>query len=161
VRCIEQAGRQGAELVLGGPPSEEQTRRQYVQPTVFTGVAPTSDLFREEVFGPVLGVTSFGDEAEAIRLANAVPYGLAAGLWTQDVTRVHRAARSVQAGTVWVNGYRLTLPHSPFGGYKASGLGREGGKAAMSEYLQVKSVFLNLSPSQDPKRYGEAKSNED
>jgi aldehyde dehydrogenase (NAD+) len=89
-------------------------------------------------------VTCFDTEQEAIGLANDVPFGLAAGVWTRDITRAHRVARQVQAGTVWVNTYRATVPQSPFGGYKASGLGRESGLDGIREYLQVKSVWVDL-----------------
>ena len=92
----------------------------------------------------MLAVTRFGTEQEAIELANDGPFGLAAGVWTQDISRAHRVARQVQAGTVWVNTYRNTVPQSPFGGYKASGLGRESGFAGIREYLQVKSIWVAL-----------------
>ena len=115
---------------------------------MFTDVDPASELFQEEVFGPVLAVTAFDTEAEALALANGVAYGLAAGVWTSDLSRAHRLSRRVQAGTVWVNGYRYTAPQSPFGGYKASGLGRESGVDAIREYLQTKSVWIDLVDTQ-------------
>jgi len=118
---------------------------RFAGPVVFDQVARDSRLFQEEVFGPVLAVTCFDSEQEAIELANDVPFGLAAGVWTKDLARAHRVARKVQAGTVWVNTYRNTVPQSPFGGYKASGLGRESGFAGIREYLQVKSVWVDLS----------------
>ena len=141
---IDGAERDGAKLVAGGTPVEIG-RARFVPPTVFTAVEPDMELFREEVFGPVLAVTPFETEDEAVELANGTDYGLAAGIWTRDLTRAHRVSRRVQAGTVWVNTYRNTVPQSPFGGYKASGLGRESGTEAVKEYLQTKSVWIDLS----------------
>jgi aldehyde dehydrogenase (NAD+) len=138
---IADALESGAVLAFGGKTAGER----FAGPVVFDQVAPGSRLFQEEVFGPVLAVTSFGTEREAIELANDVPFGLAAGVWTRDLARAHRVARQVQAGTVWINTYRGTVPQSPFGGYKASGLGRESGLAGIREYLQVKSVWVDLS----------------
>jgi aldehyde dehydrogenase (NAD+) len=138
---IADAKASGAVLAFGG----EAGDGRFLGPAVFDQVPPTSRLFQEEVFGPVLAVTCFETEHEAIELANDVPFGLAAGVWTRDITRAHRVARQVQAGTVWVNTYRNTVPQSPFGGYKASGLGRESGFDGIREYLQVKSIWLDLS----------------
>jgi len=137
---VESALETDAILAFGGSADDER----FFGPTVFDGVRPESRLFQEEVFGPVLAVTSFDTEEEAVALANAVPFGLAAGIWTRDIARGHRVASRVQAGTVWVNTYRVTLPQSPFGGYKASGWGRESGFEGIKEYLQVKSVWLDL-----------------
>jgi aldehyde dehydrogenase (NAD+) len=130
----------GAILVFGGEDDDER----FVGPTIYDGVAPDSRLFQEEVFGPVLAVTSFESEDEAIGHANDTPFGLAAGVWTRDLARAHRVARRVQAGTVWINTYRNTVPQSPFGGYKASGLGRESGFDGIRDYLQMKSVWVDL-----------------
>jgi len=141
---IAGAEREGAKLVAGGVPVEIGPAR-FVPPTVFTAVEADMELFREEVFGPVLAVTPFESEDEAVELANTVDYGLAAGIWTQDLARAHRVAKRVEAGTVWVNTYRNTVPQSPFGGYKASGLGRESGTEAVKEYLQTKSVWIDLA----------------
>jgi (Z)-2-((N-methylformamido)methylene)-5-hydroxybutyrolactone dehydrogenase len=137
---VAHAEAEGAVLAFGGEADD-----RFIGPVVFDQVAPDSLLFREEIFGPVLAVTCFDSEQEAIDLANDVPFGLAAGVWTKDLARAHRVARQVQAGTVWVNTYRNTVPQSPFGGYKASGLGRESGFAGISEYLQIKSVWVDLS----------------
>jgi aldehyde dehydrogenase (NAD+) len=149
MQSIARAGRDGAVVVTKRAPFEQGGAR-FVPPTVFTGVAPDTDLFREEVFGPVLAVTPFETEDEAVELANAVDYGLAAGVWTRDLSRAHRVARRIQAGTVWVNTYRNTLPQSPFGGYKASGLGRESGAEAVKEYLQTKSVWIDMTDDGAP-----------
>ncbi len=152
-RMVEEARAAGADVVSGG----EQGRVDglpdglFYRPTVLSGVDNTSRIAQEEVFGPVLTMIPFRDEAEAVALANGTRYGLAAGLWTQDVQRAHRVARQLQAGTVWVNLYRAVTYNSPFGGYKESGLGRANGAEAIDEYLQTKSVWLELSGEvQDP-----------
>jgi len=99
----------------------------------------------------VLGLTPFHDEDEVVRMANGTPYGLAAGVWTRDLSRAHRMARRLQAGAVWVNTYRALTFNSPFGGYKSSGPGRQNGAEAIAQYLQTKSVWCELSDEiQDP-----------
>jgi acyl-CoA reductase-like NAD-dependent aldehyde dehydrogenase len=114
----------------------------FVQPTVFAGVNNQMRIAQEEVFGPVLSVLRFSDEEEAIEIANDVNYGLAAGVWTENLRRAIVMSERLEAGTVWVNTYRSTSYMTPFGGYKASGLGRENGMEAIKEYLQVKSVWF-------------------
>ncbi|MGH2726990.1 MAG: aldehyde dehydrogenase family protein, partial [Actinomycetota bacterium] len=116
----------------------------FVPPTVVTGVRNGMRIAREEIFGPVLSVISFRDEAEAIAIANDTEYGLAGGVWTNDLSRAHRVARAIQAGTVWVNSWLAVNPQAPFGGYKTSGLGREGGREALDVYLQTKNVYVQL-----------------
>jgi len=101
-------------------------------------------LAQEEVFGPVLAVLTFREEEEAIALANRTRYGLAAGIWTNDLKRAHRTAKRLQAGTVWINTYRALSYASPFGGYKQSGYGREMGVEALREFTRVKSVWVSL-----------------
>ena len=98
-------------------------------------------IAREEIFGPVLSVIPFDDEAEAIKLANDTEYGLAATVWTSDVRRAMRVTKAIRAGTVGINGYQLE-PNSPFGGYRQSGMGREGGRAAVESYTELKTVLL-------------------
>jgi aldehyde dehydrogenase (NAD+) len=130
-----------------GPASKEEGGgRYFVKPTIFTGVHNRMRIAQEEVFGPVLSVIKFKDEDEAVAIANDIAYGLGAGIWTQSVRRAHSVARRIRAGTVWVNTYRAVSFHMPFGGYKASGLGRENGAEAIEGYLQTKSVWINNGP---------------
>lgn len=144
---IDIATREGAQAVLGGA---RATRPEcgdgwFVEPTIFTGVRNDMRIAQEEVFGPVLSVIPFADEDEAIAIGNDVVYGLAAGVWTQNMRRSLLMADKLQAGTVWVNTYRAVSYLSPFGGYKRSGLGRENGQEAIKEYMQVKSVWISTA----------------
>ncbi len=142
---IDIAKGEGATCVLGGGPA---TRPEcgdgwFVEPTIFTDVSNDMRIAQEEVFGPVLSVIRFKDEDEAVEIANDILYGLAAGVWTENIGRAIKVANRLQAGTVWVNTYRAVSYMSPFGGYKRSGLGRENGAEAIREYLQTKSVWIN------------------
>ena len=120
-------------------------------PTVFVDVDNRMRIAQEEVFGPVLSVIRFKDEADAIAIANDSRFGLGAGVWTGDIARAMRMSERIQAGTVWVNTYRAVSYMSPFGGYKDSGLGRENGAEAILQYLQTKSVWINSgAPSANP-----------
>jgi len=133
---------EGARLVCGGSRAEgDLAAGNFVAPTLFADVSNDMSIAREEIFGPVLSVIPFDEENEAIALANDTDYGLAATVWTQDVKRAMRLTRAIKAGTVGVNGYQLE-PNSPFGGYRQSGMGREGGRAAVEAYTELKTVLL-------------------
>ncbi len=143
-----QSGReQGARVVAGGRRAEEVGGGKgfFVRPTVLDSVTPEMAVAREEIFGPVLAAIPFDDVNDACAKANATIYGLAAGVWTRDVTKAHKVARSIRAGTVWINTYNLYDPGLPFGGFKQSGFGRELGLDALEGYLETKSVWLDLS----------------
>ena len=142
---IDIAKGEGASCVLGGGPAskEEGGGKYFVKPTIFTGVNNKMRIAQEEVFGPVLSIIKFRDEEEAVTIANDIAYGLGAGVWTQSLKRATTMARRIRAGTVWVNTYRAVSFTMPFGGYKASGLGRENGMEAIDGYLQSKSVWIN------------------
>jgi acyl-CoA reductase-like NAD-dependent aldehyde dehydrogenase len=136
---------EGAKCVLGGGEVRVDAFPEgwFVAPTVFTKVHNAMRIGREEVFGPVLSIIPFDDEAGAIAMANDSLYGLAAGLWTKDIGRAHRAAQRLHAGTIWVNCYRAVSYVAPFGGYKRSGIGRENGQEAIDAYLQTKTVWID------------------
>lgn len=130
---------EGARLVCGGP-----GEGPFVPPTVFADATDAMEIVREEIFGPVMSVLSFADEAEVLARANASPYGLAAGVFTRDLARGHRVAAALQAGTTWINAYNLTPVEAPFGGVKLSGIGRENSAAAIEHYSQLKSVYVGM-----------------
>jgi acyl-CoA reductase-like NAD-dependent aldehyde dehydrogenase len=143
LQYIDVAREEGATCVLGGKAATPGgSNGFFIEPTIFTDVRNDMRIAQEEVFGPVLSVLRFSDEDEAVAIGNDVLYGLAAGVWTNDLTRALRMSRRLQAGTIWVNTYRSTSYTTPFGGYKLSGLGRENGSQAIMEYLQPKSVWL-------------------
>jgi len=144
---IDIAKEEGATLALGGGKASrpECGDGWFVEPTIFSGVHNQMRIAREEVFGPVLSIIPFKDDADAIAIANDSPYGLAAGVWTSSIKRALRASEHLQAGSVWVNTYRAVSYMSPFGGYKRSGLGRENGQDAIWPYLQTKSVWISTA----------------
>jgi aldehyde dehydrogenase (NAD+) len=148
LKYIEIAKAEGAHCVLGGGPyaSPGAHGGRFVAPTIFTGVHNKMRIAREEVFGPVLAVIPFDTEEDAFQIANDTPYGLAAGVWTSDIGRALRASERLQAGTVWVNTYRIGGTSAPFGGYKRSGLGREGGIEAIKEWVNTKTVWICGKP---------------
>ena len=131
-------------LVAGGSRPEHLPEGNYLAPTVFADVPPTARIFQEEIFGPVVALTPFDDEADAVRLANAVKYGLAGYVWTADLTRGHRVAQSIEAGMVWLNSHNVRDLRTPFGGVKASGLGHEGGHRSIDFYTEEQAVHVTL-----------------
>jgi (Z)-2-((N-methylformamido)methylene)-5-hydroxybutyrolactone dehydrogenase len=138
---------EGAVCRLGGAPADrpECGSGWFVEPTIFTGVDPGMRIAQEEVFGPLLSIIPFDTEEDAVRIANGTIYGLAAGVWTQSIRRALAVSEKLEAGTVWVNTYRAVSYMSPFGGYKRSGIGRESGQDAIHEYLQTKSVWIDIA----------------
>jgi acyl-CoA reductase-like NAD-dependent aldehyde dehydrogenase len=133
---------EGAELALGGARHGEQG--YFHEPTVFTAVRNDMRIAQEEIFGPVMSVLKFSAEEEAYRIANDTQYGLAAGVWTSDLARAHRASRALRAGTVWVNTYQMVYPSVPYGGVKQSGHGRMLGAASLDDWTQTKSVWMKV-----------------
>lgn len=139
---VEVGKSEGARLVIGGGRPSGLTDGYFVEPTVFADCRDDMSIVREEIFGPVMAVLSFESEEEVIERANDTPYGLAAGVFTRDLSRGHRVASGLEAGTVWINTYNITPIEMPFGGYKQSGLGRENSLAAVDHYTQLKSVYV-------------------
>jgi len=152
LRYVE-IGKGEARLVAGGGRPEHLPEGNYLQPTVFADVPPTARIFQEEIFGPVVALTPFTDEAEAIALANDVRYGLAGYVWTRDLTRGHRVAQAIEAGMVWLNSHNVRDLRTPFGGVKASGLGREGGHRSIDFYTEEQAVHVTLGDVHTP-RFG-------
>ncbi len=145
-RYVEIGQSEGAKLVLGGHYPEDPALRRgfFYTPTVFAGVENRMRIAQEEIFGPVVTVLPFRDEADAIRQANEIPFGLGAAVWTRDLTRGHRVAQAIRAGIVWLNDYHRIDPASPWGGFKLSGMGRENGAEAIRQYTEVKSIWVRL-----------------
>jgi len=135
---------EGAQLVAGGKAVKPNGKGYFVEATVFDGVKPEMTIAREEIFGPVLAVLSFDDFDAGVQLANHTIYGLAAGIWTKDIQKAHRAAKAIRAGTVWINSYNFYDSGAPFGGFKASGFGRDLGREALDGYLETKTVWVAL-----------------
>lgn len=144
LRFVDAANREGAHLVAGGKQILQDTGGYYMAPTIFGDVTPGMQIALEEVFGPVLAVMRFADEDEAIRLANATDYGLAAAVWTSNLSRAHRMTRAIRAGVVHVNTYGGTDITVPLGGFKQSGFGRDKSLHALDEYSDLKTVWMQL-----------------
>lgn len=155
VSYIETGIEEGATLAFGGDQPEELPGECFLQPTILTDVDNDMTVAQEEIFGPVASVLTFSDESEVIELANDTDFGLAAGVWTEDMRQARRFANQIEAGTVWINEYRTLSYSAPFGGYKDSGLGRENGLEGLEEYLQTKTVWVDESGSvEDPFKLG-------
>ncbi len=137
-------GRGEAKLAAGGGRPKQFEKGWYIEPTIFYDVDNSARIAQEEIFGPVMSVIPFDDEAGAIRIANETQYGLAAAVWTRDIFKAFRVVKSLEAGIVWVNHMQPTFVEAPWGGYKASGFGRELGHWGVEEYLETKQVFINL-----------------
>jgi len=143
----------GAGVVGGGSRPGGPPHGNYLSPTVFADVTPAMRIFREEIFGPVVCVTPFDNDDNAIELANATSYGLAAYIWTRDLTRAHRVAHAVDAGMTWINSHNVRDLRTPFGGVKSSGLGREGGAHSLDFYTETRIVHVSLGDTHVP-RFG-------
>jgi betaine-aldehyde dehydrogenase len=139
---------EGARLVHGGkrPPGEVFAKGYWLEPTLLADVTADMKIAKEEIFGPVITAERFRSEEEALRLANDTPYGLAAAVWTRDLDKANRMSRALRFGTVWVNDYHPYFPEAPWGGYKASGIGRELARIGLDEYTELKHSYINLAP---------------
>jgi aldehyde dehydrogenase (NAD+) len=135
---------EGARCILGGGPAtaSDLPGGQFVEPTIFVDVDPNMRIAREEVFGPVLAIMGFDEEADAIKMANDTIYGLAAGVWTSDIGRAMRMSRSMMFGTVWVNNHIPIISEMPHGGFKNSGYGKDMSRYAIEEYTELKHVMI-------------------
>ncbi len=153
VMSYVELGKDEGRLVAGGGRPDGVGPGNYVAPTVFVDVAPDARIFQEEIFGPVVCITPFDSDAEALELANAVKYGLAAYLWTTDLERAHEFAHGIEAGMVWLNSHNVRDLRTPFGGVKASGLGQEGGYRSLDFYSEQQAVHISLGPVHTP-RFG-------
>jgi betaine-aldehyde dehydrogenase len=143
---------EGARLLIGGArvTAGALGRGCFVEPTVFGGCRDDMTIVREEIFGPVMSVLEFDSEEEVVSRANGTEFGLAAGVFTNDLTRAHRVIARLQAGTCWINHYNVTPIELPFGGVKSSGLGRENGRTALDHYTQLKSVYVAMGDVDAP-----------
>lgn len=148
VRAYQELGKQEAKLVAGGHRAQGFSRGFYIEPTIFADVDNNARIAQEEIFGPVAAVIPFDEEADAVRIANDTPYGLAAAVWSRDIFRAFRVIKKLRAGIIWVNNMQPTYVEAPWGGYKQSGIGRELGPWGIEEYLETKQVHINLN--EDP-----------
>jgi betaine-aldehyde dehydrogenase len=145
VRSYQEVGKKEAKLAAGGGRPAAISRGYYIEPTIFYDVDNSARIAQEEIFGPVAAVIPFANEAEAIRIANETPYGLAAAVWSRDIFKAFRIVKALRAGIVWVNHMQPTYVEAPWGGYKQSGFGRELGPWGIEEYLETKQVYVNLN----------------
>jgi betaine-aldehyde dehydrogenase len=145
---INKGVEEGAKLITGGKLAKREGF--FIEPTIFAGVTDDMTIAREEIFGPVLSVLEFETEEEVMARANDTEFGLAAGVFTRDLTRAHRVSARFEAGTCYINTYNLAPVEAPFGGTKASGVGRENSKEAINHYSQVKSVYVGMGPVESP-----------
>ncbi len=143
-RFVEEGKKSGAKILTGGTRYTEIGTGYFFQPTIFVEAPHSSPLAQEEIFGPVTTIFQFESEDEVINLANSTRYGLSAGIFTKDISRALRVARKIKAGTVWINTYGIIPHNAPWGGYKMSGVGREGGREGIEEMLQIKNVYIQL-----------------
>jgi betaine-aldehyde dehydrogenase len=156
IRFIDSGKSSGAKLLTGGFRPEKDfkgrdiTSGNFLTPAIFTDCNDSMEICKEEIFGPVLSILSFDSEEEVIERANNTPYGLAAGVFTNDIKRGHRVIHQLQAGTCWINNFNITPIELPFGGYKQSGQGRENSLAAIQHYTQLKSVYVELGNVESP-----------
>jgi betaine-aldehyde dehydrogenase len=146
---IDSAKQEGGRLICGGgrPADPTLAKGFFIEPTVFADVQPTMRIAREEIFGPVLSVFKWSDEAKMLEQVNAVEYGLTASIWTNDLSTAHRTAAAVQAGFVWINEVSKHFLGAPFGGFKQSGIGREECFEEMLAYTQEKNIHVRLKPA--------------
>ena len=150
VMSYVEIGKSEARLVAGGGRPEGFETGNFVQPTVFADVKPDARIFQEEIFGPVVAITPFTSDEEALELANNTKYGLAAYIWTSDLKRAHNVSQAVESGMVWLNSNNVRDLRTPFGGVKASGLGHEGGYRSIDFYTEQQSVHINLGEVHNP-----------
>ncbi len=143
---------EGATLLYGGRAIKPDSapKGYYVEPTIFTDCHDDMTIVKEEIFGPVMSILRFSDEDDVIQRANASDYGLAAAVFTRDITRAHRVIHQIQAGICWINSYGASPAEMPVGGYKLSGIGRENGAETLNQYTQIKAVYMGLTPLQSP-----------
>ena len=151
ISYIESAKKEGAHLVCGGGrPSDPSLQNGFfIEPTIFSGVDATMTIFKEEIFGPVLGILRWDCEDEMIDLVNSVEFGLTASIWTYDLNTAHRTASRVEAGYIWINDVSKHFLGTPFGGFKQSGIGREECLEELLSFTQEKNININLNVQRD------------